>query len=92
MYNSALFASLLIQLEQFEQFEQGLPEALRPLAEMARDNPLVAVGALVAVLFLTSLLPRSRNSRRTRTYGGRTLSYHLGRALGDIVRGGSRRK
>jgi hypothetical protein len=92
MYNSILYASLWMQVEGFEQFEQGLPEFLQPLTQMARDNPLVAIAALGAVLFLTGLLPQRRRSRRNRTYGGRSMSYYLGRALGDVVRRGTRRR
>ena len=72
------------------QGEQQIPQFLEELADMARDNPLIAVGALVAVLFLTRFLP-SRRTTRTRKYGGRTLSYHLGRALGDMFRGSRKR-
>jgi hypothetical protein len=72
------------------QGEQSFPQFIEELTDLAGDNPLIAVGALVLVLFLTSFLP-SRRTTRTRTYGGRQISYHPGRALGGISRRGSRR-
>jgi len=73
------------------QSEQALPQFIEEIIDLARNNPLIAVGALVVVLFLTSFLP-SRRTSRTRKYGGRPVSYHLGRTLGDIFRAGSRKK
>jgi hypothetical protein len=86
---STLLASLL---KQDALTELTVREMVQQLVNIAQDNPVVAVGALIGVLFLTSLLPTSRRTRRTRTYGGRPLSYHLGRALGNMWRGGSRRR
>ena len=77
---------------QVDELQRQLQSLLQPLLDFLQANPLVAILGVIVFLFLISKLPSPRRSRRTRTYGGRPISYHLGRALGDMLRGRSRRR